>query len=54
MGAYYWHDGAQELGQFNSVLAGLGYKLTSHLTVEGGYARGNARNIFWMQSHVNF
>ena len=54
VGAYYWHDSAQELGQYHSLLAGLSYKISSHVSIEGGYARGNTRNIFWMQSHVTF
>jgi hypothetical protein len=54
VGAYYWHDSAQELGDFHSVVVGLGYRLSQHLSLEGGYARGNGRDIFWLQSHTSF
>lgn len=54
VGAYYWHDTAKELGQFQSFLVGTNYRLTQHLNIEGGYARGNTRNVFWLQSHVTF
>jgi len=54
VGAYYWHDGAQELGTYHSVVVGLGYRVSQHLGLEGAYARGNGRNIVWFQSHVTF
>lgn len=54
VGAYYWHDGAQELGTYHSVVVGLGYRVSQHLALEGAYARGNGRNIVWFQSHVTF
>ncbi len=54
LGAYYWHDTTQELGNFSSLGGGLGYKMNRYLTVEGGYSRGNSRNVFWLQSHIAF
>jgi hypothetical protein len=53
-GFYYWHDEAHELGNFNSLLLGMSYKLTRNLALEGGYARGKERNILWFQSHTTF
>ena len=52
LGAYYWHDSAQELGNFSSLGGGLGYRMNRFLTVEGGYSRANSRNVFWFQSHI--
>lgn len=54
VGAYYWHDSAQELGDFRSLVAGLGYKLTPAITLETGYMRKTGGDGFWLQSHVNF
>ena len=54
LGAYYWHDAAQELGNFSSLVGGMGYRMSRYLTVEGGYAGGKARNVFWLQSHITY
>jgi hypothetical protein len=52
VGAYTWHDRAQETGNFRSLVLGLNYKLTERLSLEGGLARGDNRNVYWLQSHV--
>ena len=54
LGAYYWRDGAKELGRFNSLQLGLAYKLSSHFSLETSYSRGDNRDIFAFQSHTSF
>lgn len=52
--AYYAGDQANELSNFRSVLGGVNYHITRAMALEGGYARANRRNVFWLQSHVTF
>ena len=54
LGAYYWRDASQELGRFNCLQAGVGYRLNTHLSLEGSYARGDRRDLFAFQSHIVF
>lgn len=54
LGAYYWHDAAQELGNFRSAVVGLDFHVSPHLTLGAAYARANTRDVFWIQKRTNF
>lgn len=53
-GIYYWGDKAQEMGGFRSVVTGATIQLNRFLALEGSYARSDGRDVFWVQSHLNF
>ncbi|MCS6777599.1 MAG: hypothetical protein NZ557_13770, partial [Chthonomonadaceae bacterium] len=54
VGFYTWGDRAGELGNFRSLLAGLNVRLNRFLALEGAFARAGGRDVFWVQSHLNF
>lgn len=54
LGAYYWHDAAQELGNFRSAVVGLDFHVSPNLTLGAAYARANSRDVFWVQKRTHF
>ena len=49
-----WHDKADELGNFHSTTAGIGYQLTPHLGLEAAYAHTPNKGIWWLQTHLTW
>lgn len=54
IGRYEWSDDAEALGRYRSNVFGLGYQVSPHFTLEGGYApmaKDGGRPTTWLQLH---